>query len=127
MDSASSLLSSRTISYISLYANSSATHDPFSFRRTLHVRGQIERNVLITRRIFAERLENGDRLARLQSILHALKLVQEARIGGPEQANIRDLEQTHGESLQADSERPTAIFLLVRGNGERKQGDPHSP
>ena len=81
---------------MSLYANSSAIRQTLLVGRTLHIRRQIERNVLVTGRVFAERLEDRNRFARLQSILHALKLVQKAGIGGPEQANIRDVEQTHG-------------------------------
>ena len=57
--------------------------------------------------------EGNEPLQLVKVILHAGKLAQETLVLGPEQTDVGDLEQEHGDALETDAERPAELLRLV--------------
>lgn len=85
-------------------SHSSRSTTIYSFR-------QKERHILVARGILAQGLEHGHLLSDLHAVHAILELVQEAFVGQPKQSDVRNLEQIHRETLEANSHRPATILL----------------
>ena len=87
----------------------------FFVRCTYRTLGQPERHVLEAGRELGVGLElerpPGEGLL-VVAAAHSSELPQEARVRGPEEADVRNGEEHHGEPLQAEAERPPELHLL---------------
>lgn len=69
-------------------------------------RRQPERHILVAGGMLGEGLEAGD--------LAGLELREKALVAGPEQPDVRDVEEEHGDALKAQPESPPDAVRHVR-------------
>lgn len=67
---------------------------------------QPERHILVAGGVLGEGLEAGD--------LAGLELREEALVAGPEESNVGDVEEEHGDALEAQPEGPADAVRHVR-------------
>lgn len=79
-------------------------------RRSGRGRRQPERDVLVARGALGEGLETGD--------LACLELREESLVAGPEETDIRNVEEEHGNPFQAESKGPPDAVGHVRVDEE---------
>jgi hypothetical protein len=92
---------------------------PLSLRRSRCLQRQPKRRILVALGVLRVRLERRD--------LALLELVQESRVFGPEEADVGDGEEDHGDALETESEGPTLFVTDVCGRDsgvrEGKKGE----
>ena len=76
-------------------------------RRFLDQRRQPKAHVSPRAGVFRERLKGGD--------FAWFELIEETRVGGPEEADVGDLVEDHGDAFESESEGPADfVFDLCR-------------